>query len=128
MPPCEGCAAREAEITYLRAKVDKLEDRVLAAANPMVHAQVTGKGPGVDAQALEHFTDEQGVVWVTVAGKAFRLSEWESFAKDRGGYLDAGGKFIPADEYARVQSKIDEAFSGNGQGIDEVVNGSFRAV
>ena|SRR6185436_5182413 len=108
---CPGCEARQDEIRHLRAQVQELTDRAIANANPGLAMQVKNPHPSMEP-ALTSFEDGLGNQFVMVEGKTVPLRDWQKFISEKGGFLDGEGRYIPKDEYERVQAKINEMMGG----------------
>lgn len=118
--PCDGCAARDAEIAYLRAQNDRLIDRMLAAANPSAYAQVTGQKPAEEG-AVCHYTDVMGQSYRIVDGRAVKEQDFQTMLREQGGYIDGDGRYVGKAEYEAAMTKLNGELAGTPMGGQQLV-------
>lgn len=109
---CAGCEALRAEVAFLRTQVVDLNDRLLVVSNPQAYAQLKGQSALPVSPAIESFVDEGGQAWITVAGKAVKLEEWQELMKGASVGLP-NGQMVPDTELRRAMDKLDEMTGGS---------------
>lgn len=114
---CQGCLAKDAEIGFLRAQVEKLQDRAFELARPPAPAAPeVPQGPeGLDPDRIVQEHDgANGMVSFYRDPRTNRKVRLEHYVRvlKEGGAIADNGDYVSPDEYGRTMDKLNEMTSG----------------